>query len=140
ELAKDRRDEFLREACAGDKSLQEEVEALLESDQEAAGFMESPVVDDALALVAVESNELIDLHRIGPYEILREIGRGGMGAVFLAARADDAYKKQVAIKVVKRGLDSSFIASRFRAERQTLANLDHPNIAKLLDGGTTQNG
>lgn len=140
EIESHRRAEYLREACAGDQSLQEEVEALLACQQEAGAFIESPAVDDALGLIAVESGEPIANHRIGPYEIIREIGHGGMGAVFLAARADDAYKKQVAIKVVKRGFDNSFITTRFRAERQILANLDHPNIARLLDGGATEEG
>src|SRR6185369_2543892 len=79
-------------------------------------------------------------HRIGQYEVIREIGRGGMGAVYLAARADDQYKKHVAIKLIKRGMDSEDILQRFRNERQILASLDHPNIARLLDGGTTDDG
>jgi serine/threonine-protein kinase len=76
----------------------------------------------------------------GPYRIEREIGRGGMGAVYLATRADDEYRKRVAVKVIKRGMDTDEIVERFRRERQTLANLDHPNIARLLDGGTTDDG
>lgn len=77
---------------------------------------------------------------IGPYVILRPIGAGGMGAVFLAARADHAFEKQVAIKLVLRGAESIEILDRFRQERQTLASLDHPNIVRLLDGGTTDSG
>ena len=78
--------------------------------------------------------------RIGPYQVVTEIGRGGMGAVYLAVRADDQYHKRVAIKLVKKGMDSEDILARFRHERQILANLDHPNIARLLDGGTTEEG
>jgi serine/threonine protein kinase len=78
--------------------------------------------------------------RIGSYEITAMIGEGGMGSVYRAARADQQYKKQVAIKVVKRGLDTPFALARFRSERQILANLEHPNIARLLDGGTTDAG
>jgi serine/threonine protein kinase len=78
--------------------------------------------------------------RIGAYKIVREIGRGGMGAVYLAVRADSEYQKRVAIKLVKRGMDTDFILRRFRNERQILASLDHPNIARLLDGGTTADG
>jgi non-specific serine/threonine protein kinase/serine/threonine-protein kinase len=78
--------------------------------------------------------------RVGPYEVVREIGRGGMGAVYLAIRADDEYKKEVAIKVVKRGMDTEVVLRRFREERQILANLVHPSIASLLDGGTTEDG
>ncbi len=78
--------------------------------------------------------------RLGPYQIVREIGRGGMGTVYLAVRADAEYEKQVAIKVVSSGLGLEELRRRFRTERQILARLDHPNIAKLLDGGTTPEG
>ncbi len=78
--------------------------------------------------------------RIGPYQILSEIGRGGMGAVYLAERADNQFQKQVAIKVVKRGMDSDAILRRFGNEQKILAQLDHPNIARLIDGGTTEDG
>ncbi|MGZ5004605.1 MAG: protein kinase domain-containing protein [Chthoniobacterales bacterium] len=78
--------------------------------------------------------------QFGSYQIMREIGRGGLGAVYLAARADDEYRKQVAIKLVRRGLDTEDILRRFRNERQILAQLDHPNIARLIDGGTTDDG
>jgi non-specific serine/threonine protein kinase/serine/threonine-protein kinase len=78
--------------------------------------------------------------RIGPYQIVREIGHGGMGAVYLATRADDQYRKQVAIKLIRHGMDTDFVLRRFRTERQILAALDHPNIARLLDGSTTEEG
>ena len=78
--------------------------------------------------------------RLGPYEIVRPIGAGGMGAVFLGARADREFEKQVAIKLVLRGAESLEIVGRFRQERQTLASLDHPNIVRLLDGGSTDSG
>lgn len=78
--------------------------------------------------------------RIEPYEIVREIGSGGMGNVYLANRADDAYQSQVAIKLLKRGMDTDEIVRRFRNERQILASLNHPHIARLLDGGTTVQG
>ena len=78
--------------------------------------------------------------RIGAYRLVAEIGRGGMGAAYLAERADQAYQKQVAIKLIKRGLDIDALLRRFRHERQILANLNHPNIAMLLDGGTTTEG
>ncbi len=77
---------------------------------------------------------------IGPYKVIKEIGEGGMGKLFLAIRDDDVYKKKVAIKLVKRGMDSDYVLSRFRYERQILASLEHPNIARLLDGGTTDDG
>jgi serine/threonine-protein kinase len=78
--------------------------------------------------------------RIGPYKVLRRLGEGGMGTVYLAARADQEFKKHVAIKVIRKGMDSAEIVSRFRRERQILAALDHPFIAKLFDGGTTEDG
>src|SRR5204863_9694351 len=78
--------------------------------------------------------------RVGSYRVVREVGRGGMGAVYLAERADSAFHKRVAVKVVKRGMDTDFILRRFRHERQILASFDHPNIARLLDGGTTEEG
>jgi eukaryotic-like serine/threonine-protein kinase len=78
--------------------------------------------------------------RVGAYVIVRELGRGGMGTVFLAERADGQFEKQVAIKILNRGADTAEILHRFRAERQILANLDHPNIARLLDAGTTEDG
>jgi serine/threonine protein kinase/tetratricopeptide (TPR) repeat protein len=78
--------------------------------------------------------------RIGPYRLVRELGQGGMGAVFLAVRDDDVFHKRVAVKLLKRGMDTDAIVQRFRAERQILAGLDHPNIARLLDGGTTDDG
>ncbi len=78
--------------------------------------------------------------RVGAYVIVRELGRGGMGTVFLAERADGQFEKQVAIKILNRGADTAEILHRFRAERQILARLDHPNIARLLDAGTTSDG
>jgi serine/threonine-protein kinase len=77
---------------------------------------------------------------IGPYKILKELGHGGMGVVYLAARADEQYEKHVAIKVIRAGADSTEVVRHFRRERQILASLDHPNIARLLDGGTTETG
>ena len=78
--------------------------------------------------------------RIGPYRIVRSLGRGGMGEVFLAERADEQFQQQVAIKLVRRGLLSRHVQGRLKLERQILATLDHPNIARLFDGGTTTDG
>ncbi len=128
---------FLDKACADDPSLREEVEALLASDEGAGDFIEAPAFEMAAESLASDGASGMEGLRIGPYKIMREIGRGGMGVVYLAERADDQYQKQVAIKLIKRGLDTDSILRRFRNEQQILANLDHPNIAKLLDGGTT---
>ncbi|MBI4468012.1 MAG: protein kinase [Acidobacteria bacterium] len=78
--------------------------------------------------------------RIGPYRVIRELGHGGMGTVYLAERADQQYEARVALKVVKRGMDTDEVLRRFCHERQILAQLEHPNIARLLDGGTTEDG
>jgi serine/threonine protein kinase len=82
----------------------------------------------------------IEGQRFGAYQVIREIGRGGMGAVYLAARADDQFKKRVALKILRADINAQEVLSRFRHERQILASLDHPNIASLLDGGSTPNG
>jgi serine/threonine protein kinase/tetratricopeptide (TPR) repeat protein len=87
---------------------------------------------------ANDGTDAMEGRRIGPYKIVREIGHGGMGVVYLAERADHQYEKRVAIKVIRRHLDADSMFRRFRSEQQILANLDHPNIAKLLDGGTTE--
>src|SRR5271163_1621816 len=77
---------------------------------------------------------------VGQWRLLRELGQGGMGTVYLAERADRQYESQAAIKMVRRGLDTDFILHRFRRERQILARLDHPNITRMFDGGTTDDG
>ncbi len=127
---------FLREACAGDESLRTEVESLLASFDSAPTFLEnSPAAD----LVSAQSRALTG-KRIGSYRILREIGQGGMAVVYLAERADDQYRKRVAIKMLKPGTGKREILRRFRIERQALAALDHPSIVRLLDGGSTEEG
>src|SRR5262249_54136806 len=128
---------FLDEACAGDAALRGEVERLLAADAEASGFLEASVADVARAVRPAEPREG---RRIGAYTIAREIGHGGMGAVYLAVRADGQFDKQVALKLIKPGMVSAATVERFRHERQILAPLEHPNIAKLLDGGTTAEG
>src|SRR5437660_10703694 len=87
-----------------------------------------------------DSQHTIVGRRIGPYQVIREIGHGGMAVVYFAVRADDQYRKSVAIKLVRPGLDREDLLRRFRNERQTLATLDHPNIVRLLDGGSTEEG
>jgi serine/threonine protein kinase/tetratricopeptide (TPR) repeat protein len=139
EVPAEKRTSFLDTACRDDLSLRKEVESLLLEESETdEAFLQSPV---NLNLTDVEREGASWVgRRIGSYEIIEEIGEGGMGSVYRAARADEQYQKQVAIKIVKLGLDTPFALARFRAERQILANLEHPNIARLLDGGTTENG
>ena len=141
EVSPDRRSVYLEEVCAGDKVLRREVEALIAADQQAGtGFLAGGAVEASSILAAPE--ELVSLAgtRIGPYQIVEEIGHGGMGTVYRAVRADDQYRKEVAIKVVRGGLGDEFRLHRFLSERQILANLDHANIARLLDGGATEDG
>ncbi|HEY3663701.1 MAG TPA: serine/threonine-protein kinase [Chthoniobacterales bacterium] len=129
---------FLELECGGDEALRRELESLLESDERTDGFIEQPAFEIPRDLFSGE--EPFVGRQFGTYQVIREIGRGGLGAVYLAARADDEYRKEVAIKFVRRGLDTEDILRRFRNERQILAQLDHPNIARLIDGGTTDNG
>jgi serine/threonine protein kinase/tetratricopeptide (TPR) repeat protein len=134
-LAPDARQEYLNRACAGDPALRAEVESLLSADDQAERFLER-AVEAAVESWAGEAS-LVG-RRLGAYEVVRQIGHGGMGSVYLAARVDEEYRKDVAVKVVHAGVDSPDSRRRFLTERQILANLDHPNIARLLDGGTTE--
>src|SRR5262245_5815719 len=126
---------YLKSACGGDTML---FEAL----QRISGSWLAPPPDEAPESADDEesSNDRRPGELIGPYRIIRTLGRGGMGEVYLCERADDQFKKQVAIKLVSRGLVSRQVQTRLRTERQILATLDHPNIARLLDGGTTPEG
>ena len=140
---------YLDRACGDDSALRAEVEALLRFGEGSAGFLDEPVADHAAVVASLESAGTSELvtdgpgvgSRIGPYRLVREAGRGGMGAVFEAERADEQFRQRVALKIVRRGLhaDSIFVR-RFLDERQILADLEHPNIARLLDGGVTGDG
>jgi serine/threonine protein kinase len=133
------RKSYVATVCVNDSELLREVESLLFSDDLAGtGFLNSPVVNLTRPQPSRAANRVGS--RIGAYNILEEIGRGGMGEVYRASRADGQYEKQVAIKVVRGGYDTAAVVDRFRHERQILASLDHPNIARLLDGGTTEEG
>jgi tetratricopeptide (TPR) repeat protein len=136
------RQPFVAGACGTDAALRAEVESLLAEADAAGGPPIAAVVADAAArfLHPGEDPDLREGDRIGPYRIVREIGRGGMGTVFLAERDDDQFHKRVAIKLVTRGMDTADLLRRFRHERQILAHLDHPYIARLLDGGSTDDG
>jgi eukaryotic-like serine/threonine-protein kinase len=140
ELNSDERAEFLSRACNGDNTIRDEVDSLLAHQPQAENFIESSAFELGARLLSGSELDTLKGRRIGQYELIDELGHGGMGAVYLAARADDQFKKQVAIKIVRRGLDTRETRSRFRHERQILASLDHPNIAKLLDGGATDDG
>jgi eukaryotic-like serine/threonine-protein kinase len=143
------RDAFLAKACGTDDALRREASSLLASIDRAADRFETPLIDTPGAGAALRSlvggdpelgADTMIGRRIGPYEIRRELGRGGMGAVYLGSRMDDEFTQEVALKIIKRGMDTDAIVRRFRTERQILASLDHPHIARLLDGGTTPDG
>jgi serine/threonine protein kinase/tetratricopeptide (TPR) repeat protein len=138
DVAPAERTAFLDAACGGDADLRRELGALLARDSPAAqdppspgaGWFDSPA-DPAPPAVG---------RRVGAYVLVREIGSGGMGTVYLAERDDGAFRRRVAVKLIRRGMDTEDILRRFRNERQVLAGLEHPNIARLLDGGATEDG
>ncbi len=128
---------FIREKCGADEALFEEIKVLLASHEQNVTFIEKPAFAVSELVVSKERRNQIG-RQIGAYRIEKEIGRGGMGAVYLATRADNEFEKRVAVKLIKRGLDTEEIIARFRHERQILAALEHPNITRLIDGGSTE--
>ncbi len=120
----------LDQICAGDAELRREVEELIDADERASGFLEA----------GSAAGESPPAERVGPYRVLHKLGEGGMSEVYAAVREDDAYDKRVAVKFFRAGLARPDLVQRFRVERQILASLDHPQIAKLLDGGSTADG
>jgi eukaryotic-like serine/threonine-protein kinase len=125
---------FLSRACGEDLEMQREIESLLAADARAAGFLGLPIVAASAPPLTLVGR------RVGHYRVEAKLGEGGMSTVYLAVRADDAYQQKVALKVLGYGADRSDLSARFRAERQILASLDHPGIARLLDGGTIDDG
>jgi serine/threonine protein kinase len=156
------RSSFLDKACASDHTLRGEIESLLKYAHRPAKLFEKPAfeivaralaqdlrvedlrvedpgADDPRAEDGDQTDRMIGA-RIAQYHIVAKLGTGGMGDVYRAVRADDQYQKQVAIKLVRQGLETEFVYARFRKERQILAGFEHENIARLLDGGTTDEG
>lgn len=130
---------LLDATCGNNAELRREVESLLAFHEEDS-FTQDSGFADAIRVLEGRDASLNHGRTVGAYRVLREIGRGGMGNVYLAARADDAFHKLVAIKIIRRGMDLDDVVRRFRAEREILAMLDHPNIARLLDAGATRDG
>lgn len=129
---------FLAEACGDDDELRCEVERLLVADEQPGGWLDRPICrlpDPG----RIEDRGLVD-RRIGAYRLLCKLAEGGMGTVYLAERDDHEYRRQVAVKVVRGDLTDPDLLRRFRNERQILAALEHPGIARLYDGGTTEDG
>ncbi|HEX6717720.1 MAG TPA: protein kinase [Pyrinomonadaceae bacterium] len=141
ELDTRQRQSFLDSACANDAGLRAEIDHLLDQQVDSSRDMLEQCASDASRLrFNTHENGTKAGTRIGSYKILREIGHGGMGAVYLAERDDEHYRQQVAIKLIKPGLGGEAIRKRFRNEMQILADLNHPNIARLFDGGETVDG
>jgi serine/threonine protein kinase/TolA-binding protein len=133
---------LVAEHCEGDDAIRREVESLLGRYTTARKYLTSQPVAIAAALVAEARETAVSYagRRFGAYRVVRELGRGGMSRVFLAERADGEFEQQVALKLLRPGLDSEIDLNRFKVERQILASLNHPNIARLLDGGVTPDG
>lgn len=128
---------WLESACGGDPAVRAAVEALLAADARGHAAVDAPY-EDLLGLL--EDADGPAHERIGAWRIVRELGRGGMGVVYLADRDDDEFTRRAALKVIRPGPDTNIYADRFLRERQILADLDHPHIARLLDGGHTPDG
>ncbi|HEX6070558.1 MAG TPA: serine/threonine-protein kinase, partial [Longimicrobiaceae bacterium] len=136
------RESLLTRSCGGDPDLRAEAERLLRSCERAEAFLGQPAAELAAGLLGTEPGPVRRPApvRIGPYRIIREAGHGGMGTVYLAERDDGQFQKRVALKLMREGADSDAVLRRFIDERQILARLDHPHIARLLDGGATTGG
>ena len=147
EQEEDQRPAFLARFCANDDALRREVESLIVYarqtgriiDQSAPEVIAAAIAGDLCANDDNKTDKMIGA-RIAQYRLVERLGTGGMGDVYRAVRADDQFEKQVAIKLVRQGLDKEFVYARFRKERQILAGFEHDNIARLLDGGTTEEG
>lgn len=139
ELDAGERAAYLDAACEDDAELRREIESLLAGELEVADFIETPAFAFAAELL-VDAHTTIEGKQFGHYRVVREIGRGGMGAVYLAERFDNEFQQQVALKIVRRHFADAELARRFRRERQILASLNHENIARLLDGGVSDEG
>ena len=129
---------FIDEACGDDSTLRQALLELLEADQQQTVRPSFSLDDEGVADAALDAD--LEGTGLGAYRLLKRIGAGGMGTVFLAERADGAFERQVAVKVVRRGMDTEQVLQRFRSERQILSRLGHPNISGLLDGGVTPDG
>src|SRR5208283_2108420 len=130
------RSAFVRQACGSNEALFAEVESLLLHHDQADSLLENTPAAHWLSFEAAAWTG----KRLGAYRVVRKLGEGGMAVVYLGERDDEHYRKRVAIKMLRPGFCTAEIVHRFRNERQTLAALDHPNIVKLLDGGSTEDG
>ena len=131
------RSAYLEQVCAGNPGVRRRVERLLEAQAKNASFLEAPApeIRPTVDQPAAEHPGTV----IGPYKLIEPIGEGGMGTVWMAQQTEPV-KRLVAVKLIKAGMDSKQVIARFEAERQALALMDHPNIARVIDGGTTTSG
>ena len=126
---------FLDEACQDNTQLRANVEALLEANQQTGDLLDLSVMPATIDRSVTEQPGT----QIGPYKLLQQIGEGGMGVVYVAEQREPV-RRRVALKIIKPGMDTQQVIRRFEAERQALALMDHPNIAKVLDAGATESG
>ncbi|MBN2315536.1 MAG: protein kinase, partial [Sedimentisphaerales bacterium] len=133
-----RRKAHLKAACGDDQQLYQRVEALLQVNDLKDGFLQSPVLDSELSIETPVNMERPGT-TIGRYKLLEQIGEGGMAVVYMAEQ-ERPIRRKVALKIIKLGMDTKQVIARFEAERQALAMMDHPNIAKVLDAGATETG
>jgi serine/threonine-protein kinase len=140
DLAPNDRDAFLDTACGSDAVARERVAALLTAHERSAAFLKTPATEFAAVLLDESAGSNAAPDRVGPFRVIRELGRGGMGAVFLGERDDGQFQQRVALKLVRQGAGSGDLVRRFLEERRILALLDHPRIARLVDGGVTDDG
>ena len=132
------RERLIAARCAGNPGLQARVEELLRAASQAGGILDQPLEQFVSTDIASPISETVGMV-IGPYKLMEQIGEGGFGLVFVAEQQQPVRRK-VALKIIRPGMNTSEVVARFEAERQALAMMDHPNIAKVLDAGTTQSG
>ena len=125
---------YIERECQGDATLRSAVDKMLEESDQLGSFLEQPPAVELQTWREGKRSE-----HIGPYKLLQEIGEGGCGVVYMAEQ-ERPVKRRVALKVIKLGMDTKSVIARFESERQALAMMDHPNIAKVLDAGATENG
>jgi len=136
EISEERREELVQSQCGDDRPLRDAVDRLLRDHGRLGAFLQSGA--EELPTTDLRSTEKAG-DRIGPYRLLQQIGEGGFGVVFMAEQ-EKPVRRRVALKVIKAGMDTKMVIARFEAERQALAMMDHPNIAKVLDAGATEAG
>src|SRR5438067_12901689 len=136
-LTPDQRQHFVAAACAGLPQLQEDVEALLHEHDESGSFISRPALKGSTTDLFCPTEG--PGTQIGPYKLREQIGQGGFGVVFVAEQ-EKPVRRKVALKIIKPGMDTKDVIARFEAERQALALMDHPNVARVLDAGSTESG